>query len=53
MGGAAAPKSAAIVEWDSVDDAQAFYMSKAWTELEPQRAKAYKLVRRYVVETEK
>ena len=51
--GAAAPKSAAIVEWDSVDDAQAFYKSKAWTDLEPQRAKAYKLVRRYVVETEK
>jgi uncharacterized protein (DUF1330 family) len=51
--GAAAPKSAAIVEWDSVDDAVAFYKSKAWTDLEPQRAKAYKLVRRYVVETEK
>ena len=51
--GAAAPKSAAIVEWDSVDDAVAFYKSKAWTDLEPQRAKSYKLVRRYVVETEK
>jgi uncharacterized protein (DUF1330 family) len=51
--GAAAPKSAAIVEWDSLDDAVAFYKSKAWTDLEPQRAKSYKLVRRYVVETEK
>ena len=51
--GAAAPKSAAIVEWDSVDDAVSFYKSKAWTDLEAQRAKAYKLVRRYVVETEK
>jgi len=51
--GAAAPKSAAIVEWDSLDDAVAFYKSKAWMDLEPQRAKSYKLVRRYVVETEK
>jgi hypothetical protein len=43
----------AIVEWDSLDDALAFYKSKAWTDLAPQRAKAYKTVRRYVVEIEK
>ena len=47
------PKSAAIVEWDSVDDAVAFYKSKAWADLAPQRDKATKVIRRYVVETEK
>jgi uncharacterized protein (DUF1330 family) len=51
--GGAPPKSAAIVEWDSVDDALAFYKSKAWTELAPQRDKATKVLRRYVVEVEK
>jgi len=44
------PKSVAIVEWDSVDDALAFYKSKAWTDLAPQRDKATKAIRRYVVE---
>ena len=47
------PKSAAIIEWDSMDDAVAFYKSKAWSDLAPQRDKATKVVRRYVVETEK
>jgi uncharacterized protein (DUF1330 family) len=47
------PKSAAIVEWDSLDDAVAFYKSKAWTDLAPQRDKAVKVIRRYVVEAEK
>jgi len=42
-----------IVEWDSVDDALAFYKSDAWKAMQPQRDKAYKLIRRYVVETEK
>jgi uncharacterized protein (DUF1330 family) len=51
--GAAAPKTAAIVEWDSVDDALAFYKSKAWTDMAPQRDKADKVIRRYVVEVEK
>jgi uncharacterized protein (DUF1330 family) len=51
--GAAPPKNAAIVEWDSVDDALAFYKSDAWKAMQPQRDKAYKLIRRYVVETEK
>ena len=53
MRGRPAPKTAAIVEWDSVDDALAFYKSKAWTDMAPQRDKAYKLIRRYVVEVEK
>jgi uncharacterized protein (DUF1330 family) len=47
------PKSAGIVEWDSLDDAVAFYKSKAWTDLAPQRDKAVKVIRRYVVEAEK
>ena len=51
--GAPAPKSIGIVEWDSVDDAVAFYKSKAFTDLAPQRDKAVKVVRRFVVEVEK
>jgi uncharacterized protein (DUF1330 family) len=51
--GAAAPKRVAIVEWDSLDDAVAFYKSKAWTNLAPKREKAQKTIRRYVVEVEK
>jgi uncharacterized protein (DUF1330 family) len=51
--GAPPPQSAAIVEWDSVDDAMAFYKSKAWTDLAPQRDKTQKTIRRYVVEVEK
>jgi uncharacterized protein (DUF1330 family) len=51
--GAAAPKSVAIIEWDSLDDAVAFYKSKAWTDLAPERDKAQKTIRRYVVEVEK
>jgi uncharacterized protein (DUF1330 family) len=31
------PKNVAIIEWDSFDDAVAFYKSKAWTDLAPQR----------------
>ena len=51
--GGSPPKSIGIVEWDSVDDAVAFYKSKAWADLAPQREKAVKVIRRYVVETEK
>jgi uncharacterized protein (DUF1330 family) len=51
--GLPAPKKVAIVEWDSVDDAVSFYKSKAWTDLAPQREKAQKTIRRYVVEVEK
>ena len=51
--GAAPPKSAALTEWDSVDDAVAFYKSKAWAELAPQRDKGVKVLRRYAVEVEK
>ena len=51
--GGPAPKNVAMVEWDSLDDAVAFYKSKAWTDLAPQREKAAKATRRYVVEAEK
>jgi uncharacterized protein (DUF1330 family) len=51
--GGPAPKGVGIVEWDSLDDAVAFYKSKAWADLAPQRDKAVKVVRRYVVEVEK
>lgn len=51
--GGPAPKGVGIVEWGSLDDAVAFYKSKAWADLAPQRDKAVKVVRRYVVEVEK
>jgi len=47
------PKSVGITEWPSVDEAVAFYKSKAWTDTAPQRDKFAKVVRRYVVEVEK
>ena len=49
----AASQSAAIVKWDSLDDGVAFYKSKAWADLAPQREKAVKVIRRYVIEAEK
>lgn len=51
--GAEPPKRFALVEWDSLDEAVAFYKSKAWMDLAPQREKTSKTIRRYVVETEK
>ena len=48
-----APKRVAITEWDSAEQAQAFYSSKAFKDLEPQRSKAVKTVRRYIVEATK
>ena len=53
MEGGPAPKCVGIVEWDSLDDAVAFYKSKAWADLAAERNKAVKLAQRYVVETEK
>ena len=47
-----APKSVAIVEWDSLDDAVAFYKSDTWKKFAPEREKAQKTIRRYVVEAE-
>jgi uncharacterized protein (DUF1330 family) len=51
--GGAPPKNVALIEWDSLDDAVAFYKSKAWTDLAPQRDKSQRTLRRYVVEVEK
>ena len=48
--GAASPKRVGIVEWDSLEQAEAFYKSKAFNDLAPQRDKAQKVIRRYAVE---
>jgi uncharacterized protein (DUF1330 family) len=50
--GAPAPMKVGIVEWDSADDAKAFYKSKVWTDLASERDKAQKTIRRYIVEVE-
>jgi uncharacterized protein (DUF1330 family) len=50
MEGAAPPQRVAITEWDSIEKAQAFFKSKAWTDLGPDRDKALKTLRRYAVE---
>jgi uncharacterized protein (DUF1330 family) len=50
MEGAPPPMRVAITEWDSLEQAQAFYKSKAWLDLAPQREKADKTIRRYTVE---
>ena len=50
--GPPSPQHLALVEWDSVDDVVAFYNSNAWTDFAPQRDKAQKTIRRYVVEVE-
>jgi len=51
--GGPAPKNVGITEWGSLDEAVVFYKSKAWADLAPQRDKATKVIRRYVVEVEK
>jgi len=45
-----APDRVAITEWQSLEKAEAFFKSKAWTDLGPDRDKALKTVRRYAVE---
>ena len=45
-----APKRVAITEWDSLDQAVAWRNSAAWKELSPQRDKAIKVLRQYIVE---
>jgi uncharacterized protein (DUF1330 family) len=45
------PPRVAITEWESLEKAQAFFKSKAWTDLTPSRDKALKTIRRYAVET--
>jgi uncharacterized protein (DUF1330 family) len=53
LDGHAAPKRVAIVEWDSLEQAQAFYKSKAWDDIGPLHAKAVNTTRRYAVEAVK
>jgi uncharacterized protein (DUF1330 family) len=48
--GAASPQRVALTEWDSAEQAQAFYTSKTWSDLAPQRDKAQRVVRVYSVE---
>jgi uncharacterized protein (DUF1330 family) len=50
MEGPPAPKRVGLTEWDSLEKAEAFYKSKAWTDLGPERDKAVKTIRRYAVE---
>ena len=51
--GAAPPSNVGIVEWDSVDDALAFFKSPAWKAFDAERDKAQKTTTRFVVEVEK
>lgn len=46
-----APKRVVINEWDSFEQAVAFFDSKAYKDLAPQREKSAKTIRRYVVES--
>ena len=46
------PVSVAMTEWDSADDANAFFQSKAWKDLAPEGEKTAKTIRRYIVEVE-
>jgi len=45
-----APARVAIVEWESLAKAEAWFKSKEWNDLAPEREKALKTIRRYVVE---
>ena len=44
------PSRVAIQEWKSTDAAKTFYSSKAYTDLMPERDKAVKTIRRYILE---
>lgn len=50
MEGPPPPQRVAITEWDSLEKAQAFFKSKEWTDMGPERDKALKTMRRYAVE---
>ena len=45
-----APQRVGLSEWDSLEQAQAWFNSAARKDLEPQRVKAIKIIRQYVVE---
>jgi uncharacterized protein (DUF1330 family) len=48
--GGAPPPRVALMEFKSAEAAKAFYTSKAWLDLKPERDKAVKTIRRYAVE---
>ena len=50
MEGPSPAQRVAITEWDSLEKAQAFFKSKEWADLGPDREKALKTIRRYAVE---
>jgi uncharacterized protein (DUF1330 family) len=50
MEGPPPPKRVAITEWDNLEKAEAFFKSKAFNDLGPDRDKALKTIRRYAVE---
>jgi len=50
--GEAPPVGVAMTEWDSADEARAFFQSKAWKDLVPEGEKTAKTIRRYIVEVE-
>jgi uncharacterized protein (DUF1330 family) len=50
--GDAPPIGVAMTEWDSADDARAFFQSKAWKDLAPEGEKTARTKRRYIVEVE-
>ena len=45
-----APARVGITEWESLEKAEAFYKSKAWTDITPDREKAIKTTRQFLVE---
>ncbi|MGA8494460.1 MAG: DUF1330 domain-containing protein [Xanthobacteraceae bacterium] len=47
------PKRVAIIQWDSLDQAKAFYDSGVWKTFLPDRDKVVKTIRRYTVEAVK
>ena len=53
LDGQAVPERVAIVEWDSLEQAQAFYKSNAWDDIGRLHGKAVKTTRRYAVEAVK
>jgi uncharacterized protein (DUF1330 family) len=45
-----APERVAITEWETLEKAEAFFKSKVWADMTPDREKALKTIRRYAVE---
>jgi heme-degrading monooxygenase HmoA len=45
-----APRNLVVSEWESIAAAQAWLKSTELAALEPRRAKAYRVIRQYIVE---